>query len=93
MKVIIYTLTESGEIPSHIVDGGYFPKPNDNASPQDYDLVGLAETSTDEPVLASKAEVLAYCQTFMNDYTDPILGTEYSVEDIVNQWCADKGIS
>lgn len=93
MKVIIYTLTEDGQTPSHIVDGGYFAKLNSNASPRDYNLIGLAETSTVEPVLASKAEVLAYCQSFMNDYTDPILGTEYSVEDIVNQWCADKGIS
>jgi len=39
-KIIKYTLTNSGTIPGYIADGGYYPKANSNASPQDYDMIG-----------------------------------------------------
>ena len=39
-KIIKYNLTASGTIPGHIADGGYYPKANGNASPQDWDMIG-----------------------------------------------------
>lgn len=42
MKIVKYTLTKDGNIPSDIFDGGYFPIPNGKISPQDYDLIGVA---------------------------------------------------
>ena len=38
--IVEYTLEANGTIPTYIADGGYFSKVNDNASPQDLDLVG-----------------------------------------------------
>lgn len=42
-KVVRYTLTTEGTIPAEIEDGGYFPNANSNASPQDWDLIGVTQ--------------------------------------------------
>lgn len=42
MKLIKYTLTPEGTIPEYVVDGGYLAVANSGASPQDWDLVGVA---------------------------------------------------
>ena len=34
-KIVKYTLTAGGEVPSYIADGGYYPKANSNSAPQD----------------------------------------------------------
>ena len=39
-KIIKYTLTEGGTIPTYIADGGYYPEANGGSSPQDWDLIG-----------------------------------------------------
>jgi len=42
MKMIKYTLNSDGTIPDYVTDGGYLAKSNGSASPQDYDLIGVA---------------------------------------------------
>ena len=42
MKIIRYTLLANGKVPEAMFDGGYFPKPNREQSPQDYDLIGYS---------------------------------------------------
>jgi hypothetical protein len=92
MKVIIYTLTETGEIPSYVIDGGYFPKSNTNNSPQDLDLIGLADNSATETSLASKSEILEYVKSFLNDYESPTTGKIFTVEEMVETWCSERNI-
>ena len=72
-KIIKYNLTEAGTIPTYIDDGGYYPKPNDNASPQDWDLIGAttngsAETGLGE--LANKAAIKSYLDSYTGDWTE-----------------------
>ena len=38
--IVEYTLEANGTVPTYIIDGGYFLKPNENNSPQDWDMVG-----------------------------------------------------
>ena len=38
--IVEYTLEANGTTPSYIADGGYFAIANDNASPQDWDMIG-----------------------------------------------------
>lgn len=93
MKVVIYTLNENGEIPEHVLDGGYFPNPNGGAFPQDVDMVGIATDEASATELATRADVLAYCATFM-DETVPISESEsIASADIVAAWCDEKGVS
>ena len=47
-KIIKYNLTAEGTIPTHIADGGYYPKANSNSSPQDWDLIGATVDGSSE---------------------------------------------
>jgi len=38
--IVEYTLEANGTCPTYIADGGYFATANDNASPQDLDIIG-----------------------------------------------------
>ena len=72
-KIIKYNLTEGGRVPDYIDDGGYFPKANSNASPQDWDLIGAttngsAETGLGE--LANKAAVKSYLDSYTSSWTE-----------------------
>ena len=72
-KIIKYNLTAGGTIPTYIDDGGYYPKANSNASPQDWDLIGatvdgLSETALGE--LANKAAVKSYLDSYTGDWTE-----------------------
>ena len=72
-KIIKYNLTSGGEIPSYIADGGYYPKANSNASPQDWDMIGAtidgsSETGLGE--LADKAAIKSYLDTYTSDWKD-----------------------
>ena len=72
-KIIKYNLTTGGTIPTYIDDGGYFPKANSNASPQDWDLIGAtnngsAETGLGE--LANKAAIKSYLDSYTGDWTE-----------------------
>ena len=39
-KIIKYTLTAEGTIPTYIADGGYYGQTNSNNSPQDNTYIG-----------------------------------------------------
>ena len=72
-KIIKYTLEANGTIPGYISDGGYYPKANDTASPQDWDLIGAtnngsAETGLGE--LANKAAIKSYLDSYTGDWTE-----------------------
>ena len=72
-KIIKYNLTSGGTIPTYIADGGYYPKSNSNASPQDWDMIcatvdGSSETGLGE--LANKAAIKTYLDTYTSDWKD-----------------------
>ena len=73
-KIIKYNLTASGTIPNYIEDGGYYPKANGGASPQDWDLIGATLNGSDETglgELANQAAVKSYLDTYTGDWTQP----------------------
>ena len=72
-KIIKYNLTAQGTIPTHIEDGGYYPKANSNASPQDWDLIGATTDGSSETglgELANKAAVKSYLDTYTSSWKD-----------------------
>ena len=72
-KIIKYNLTSGGEIPSYIADGGYYPKANSNASPQDYDMIGATVDGSSETglgELADKAAIKTYLDSYTSDWKD-----------------------
>ena len=72
-KIIKYNLTSGGEIPSYIADGGYYPKANSNASPQDWDLIGATVDGSSETglgELANKAAIKTYLDTYTSDWKE-----------------------
>lgn len=85
MKVIIYTLNADGTIPNQILNGGYFPKANQNESPQDFDLVGIVsdETSGDGLTLDALTE---YVESFMPVFTNPMTEETKTAAEVVNAW-------
>ena len=72
-KIIKYNLTSGGEIPSYIADGGYYPKANSNASPQDWDMIGATTDGSSEVglgELADKAAIKTYLDSYTSDWKD-----------------------
>ena len=72
-KIIKYNLTSSGTIPTYIADGGYYPKANSNASPQDYDMIGATVDGSSETglgELADKAAIKTYLDSYTSDWKD-----------------------
>ena len=70
-KIIKYNLTAGGTIPTYIDDGGYYPKSNSNASPQDWDLIGATVNGSSETALgelANKAAVKSYLDTYTSEW-------------------------
>ena len=91
-KIIKYNLTGGGTIPTYIADGGYYPKANGGASPQDWDLIGAtidgsSETGLGE--LANQAAVKTYLDTYTGDWTQP---DGSGGEEAFNQTDAAAGI-
>jgi hypothetical protein len=73
-KIIKYNLESNGTIPTYIADGGYYPKANGGASPQDWDLIGATLNGSDETglgELANQAAVKTYLDTYTGDWTQP----------------------
>ena len=73
-KIIKYNLTSGGTIPTYIDDGGYYPKANSNASPQDWDLIGATVDGSDETALgelANAAAIKSYLDNYTSDWTQP----------------------
>ena len=72
-KIIKYNLTSGGTIPTYIADGGYYPKANSNASPQDWDMIGATVDGSSETglgELANKAAIKTYLDTYTSDWKD-----------------------
>ena len=72
-KIIKYNLTAGGTIPTYIDDGGYFPKANSNASPQDWDMIGATVEGSSETglgELANKAAIVTYLDTYTGDWKE-----------------------
>lgn len=72
-KIIKYNLTAGGTIPNYIADGGYFPKANGGASPQDWDMIGATTDGSSETglgELANKAAVKSYLDTYTSDWKE-----------------------
>ena len=72
-KIIKYKLTAGGTIPTYVADGGYFPKANGGASPQDWDLIGATVDGSSETglgELANKAAVKSYLDTYTSDWKE-----------------------
>ena len=74
-KIIKYNLTAEGTIPTHIADGGYFPKANSNASPQDWDMIGATVDGSSETglgELANAAAIKSYLDTYTSEWTEGV---------------------
>ena len=72
-KIIKYNLESNGTIPTYIDDGGYYPKANGGASPQDWDMIGATTDGSDETglgELANKAAIKSYLDTYTGDWTE-----------------------
>ena len=72
-KIIKYNLEANGIIPTYIDDGGYYPKANSNASPQDWDLIGATNDGASETglgELANKAAIKSYLDSYTGDWTE-----------------------
>ena len=72
-KIIKYNLTSNGTIPTYIADGGYYPKANSNASPQDWDMIGATVDGSSETglgELANEAAVKTYLDSYTSDWKD-----------------------
>ena len=72
-KIIKYNLTAAGTIPTYIEDGGYYPKANSNASPQDWDLIGATVDGSSETglgALANAAAIKSYLDTYTSEWKE-----------------------
>ena len=66
-KIVKYTLTNQGTIPTWIEDGGYYPDTSEvmiGATVDGSDETGLGE-------LASEADVKTYLDTYTSSWTEP----------------------
>ena len=85
MKIIKYTLTADGTIPDYVIDGGYLASLNNNTTPQDWDLIGVATDEASEVGFASKADLVQYAQSLDLHYTNSLTNEEIPLETIVGQ--------
>jgi len=85
MKLITYTLKADGTIPDYVVDGGYFATPNNNNSPQDFDIVGVAYDDAPGRVFTSEVELLSYVQDKNFSFIDLFTKELVPLETIVSQ--------
>ena len=72
-KIIKFTLEADGTIPTYMNSGGFYPKANSNASPQDWDMIGATKDGASEiglGELANKAAVKSYLDTYTSDWKD-----------------------
>jgi hypothetical protein len=86
MKLVIYTLNADGTIPEYVMDGGYLPWYNNQLSPQDLDLVGVATDDAPEIGFVTEADLLAYAESkefmFKNPRTEEIIPLENVISKI-----------
>ena len=92
-KIIKFTLEANGTIPTYMNSGGFYPKANSNASPQDWDLIGATVDGSSETglgELANAAAIKSYLDTYTSEWTD---GVDENGDDVAfNQTDAANGI-
>ena len=71
---------------SVMFDGGYFPKPNGEQSPQDYDLIGFSLGWTGLEEYTTKLDFENYIKSFMSDRTDENTGETILVQDLIDDF-------
>ena len=84
MKLIKYTLNSDGTIPSYVTDGGYLAVANANSSPQDLDLIGVANDDAPQEGFANEAALLSYVEEKNLEFKDPITEEIIPLETIVS---------
>ena len=92
-KIILYNLEIDGTIPSYIDDGGYLAKPNENSSPQDFDLVGATienSTQTGLREFETKQDLDDYVSAFIPESQEDELGTTTTRSGLVDGIWAKK---
>ena len=90
MKIVRYILTSDGKIPNQIIDGGYFPKKNDNNSPQDYDLIGLSNTWNGLEEFTTKSQFENYIKSFCFDFVVPDKDEITYIQDEIDKFWSRK---
>jgi len=85
MKIIKYTLKADGTIPDYVIDGGYLAASNNNPSPQDLDLIGVATDEASEVGFTTEADLLEYAQGLDLHYTNSLTDEEIPLETVVGQ--------
>jgi hypothetical protein len=94
MKLIRYTLTEEGTIPTYVVDGGHLAIANAKTWPQNYDLIGVATDSAPEVGFQDKEELATYLESISSTsiylennsipFPDPVIGQPPVTESVVD---------
>ena len=82
-KIIKFTLEADGTIPTYMNSGGFYPKANSNASPQDWDMIGATKDGASETglgELANKAAVKSYLDSYTGDWTERVAGEEVAFD-------------
>jgi hypothetical protein len=92
MKIIKYTLDPNGRIPYYVIDGGYLAVSNNNLSPQDLDLIGLANDEASEIEFATEIDLLQYAQGLDLHYINSLTNEEIPLETVVNQVWSKLGV-
>lgn len=84
MKMIKYTLNSDGTVPSYVADGGYLAVANSNSSPQDLDLVGVANDDAPQEGFANEAALLSYAEAKNMEFKNPITDEITPLEDVIS---------
>ena len=84
MKLVKYTLNSDGTIPSYVTDGGYLAVANANSSPQDYDLVGVANDEAPQEGFANEAALISYAEANNMEFKDPITEEIIPLETVIS---------
>lgn len=89
--MIKYVLTPEGTIPEYVIDGGYLAWENSGTSPQNLDLVGVANDLATEDSFADEAALLAYVQSKNFEFKNPITEEIIPAETIVSTFWSKLG--
>jgi hypothetical protein len=84
MKLVIYTLNADGTIPEYIIDGGHLSWSNNQPSPQNLDLVGVAIDEALQLGFATEAELLAYAESKEFVFKDPKTKEVTPLESVIS---------
>lgn len=84
MKLITYTLDVDGNIPSYIVDGGYFSVANNLESPQDLTFIGVATEEAETTGFENQENVVQYLHSIGLNPLHPLTNEPISLESLAN---------